>query len=112
MGKSAKVHKRVVSRVECVDFIFTHLLQPKKSKPSSTNLSKLASGSSSSSHIQVVQSAKKRAKLKGRAISTTASASSDPSKGVLGDADYVSLLMGGRRKAKEEALKLPQKPHK
>lgn len=90
---------------------FTHLLQPKKSKALSANLSTSASGSSSSSHNQVVQSAKKRAKLKGKAISTTApGTSSDPSKGVLGDADYVSLLMGGRRKAKEEALKLPQKP--
>jgi len=26
--------------------------------------------------------------------------------GVLGDADYVSLMMGGRRKAKQEAEKL------
>lgn len=30
------------------------------------------------------------------------------SKGVLGGADYVTLLMGGRRKADEEAKKLLQ----
>ena len=27
---------------------------------------------------------------------------------VLGGADYVELMMGGRRKAKEEAMKLPR----
>lgn len=27
---------------------------------------------------------------------------------VLGGADYVTLMMGGRRKAREEAIKLPE----
>lgn len=50
------------------------------------------------------QAAKKKASLKGKAKRT----SSEKEGGVLGDADYVSLMMGGRRKAKEEAKKLPQ----
>jgi len=53
-----------------------------------------------------VQSAKKRSTLKGKA--TKDKNSSNTGDGVLGGADYVSLLMGGRRKAKEEAQKLPK----
>jgi len=53
-----------------------------------------------------VQSAKKRSTLKGKATKDKNSSNTDD--GVLGGADYVSLLMGGRRKAKEEAQKLPK----
>lgn len=45
-----------------------------------------------------VRSAKKRAGLKSKA---------KEGEHVLGGADYVTLLLGGRRKAAEEALKLP-----
>ncbi|KAH6912676.1 hypothetical protein BKA70DRAFT_1422248 [Coprinopsis sp. MPI-PUGE-AT-0042] len=51
-----------------------------------------------------VQASKKKASLKAKA-STSKSEKRDGH--VLGGADYVSLMMGGRRKAREEAAKLP-----
>ncbi|KAH7920484.1 hypothetical protein BV22DRAFT_1073879 [Leucogyrophana mollusca] len=58
-----------------------------------------------------VQAAKKRTILKGKAKSKS-SARQDQDAGsgghVLGGADYVTLLMGGRKKAAEEARKLPK----
>ncbi|KAF8158175.1 hypothetical protein B0H34DRAFT_797591 [Crassisporium funariophilum] len=87
MGKSAKVHKRVSKKLKSA------------STPSNSNTP------SASSRSQV-QTAKKRASLKEKTSKDNGSASSG--KGVLGGADYVSLLMGGRRKAREEAGKLPQ----
>jgi len=52
-----------------------------------------------------VQAAEKRATLKEK-IGKDKAAHASSSKGVLGDVDYVTLMMGGRRKAKEEAEKL------
>ncbi|KAJ6525234.1 hypothetical protein DFH09DRAFT_1188634, partial [Mycena vulgaris] len=86
--KSAKLHKR-----------------PK-------NLKKTTTGASASGAAAVVggaqaqaQSAKKKAGLKAKTGRGAA-----PTEGhVLGGADYVSL-MGGRRKAREEAAKLPRNP--
>ncbi|KAG6377139.1 hypothetical protein JVT61DRAFT_1191 [Boletus reticuloceps] len=49
-----------------------------------------------------VQSAKKRADLKSKAKGRSSSKGD-----VLGGADYVTLMLGGRRKAADEALKLP-----
>lgn len=49
-----------------------------------------------------VQSAKKRAGLKSKAKARPGA----QGESVLGGADYVTLLLGGRRKAAEEALKL------
>ncbi|KAF8551703.1 hypothetical protein OG21DRAFT_1370268, partial [Imleria badia] len=48
--------------------------------------------------VPAVQSAKKRTGLKSKAKA---------GEHVLGGADYVTLLLGGRRKAADEATKLP-----
>ncbi|KAG6853934.1 hypothetical protein C0991_012426 [Blastosporella zonata] len=85
MGKSAKLHKRV-----------------KKTTSSGGSTSNPAAFSSTS-HAQA-QAAKKRATLKGK---TTKNGSGVTDAGVLGGADYVDLMMGGRRKARQEAKKLP-----
>ncbi|KAK0201671.1 hypothetical protein DFS33DRAFT_1349127 [Desarmillaria ectypa] len=84
MGRSAKVTKRV----------------PKKLKSSA-----LVTGSSANntSQAQRVQNAKKRAGLKNKAANKGGSNES-----LLGGADYVSLMMGGRKKARQEAQKLPK----
>lgn len=55
-----------------------------------------------SSHVQA---ARKRADLKSKSKSKPSS-SKGPGEHVLGGADYVTLLMGGRKKAAGEALKL------
>ncbi|PPQ92826.1 hypothetical protein CVT25_004314 [Psilocybe cyanescens] len=89
MGKSAKVHKRV----------------PKKSKSSTTTATSSAP-SASSSRTQV-QTSKKHSALKEKAGKGKGS-STTPKGGVLGGADYLSLLMGSRRKIAEEAKKLPK----
>ncbi|KAH0832097.1 hypothetical protein J3R83DRAFT_13006 [Lanmaoa asiatica] len=52
-----------------------------------------------------VQSAKKRAGLKSKAKAKSGTKGTQGDH-VLGGADYVTLLLGGRRKAAEEALKL------
>ncbi|KAG5637360.1 hypothetical protein H0H81_004824 [Sphagnurus paluster] len=52
------------------------------------------------------QAAKKKANLKDK-TSKRGSGSSAKDGGVLGGADYVDLMMGSRKKAKEEAKKLP-----
>jgi hypothetical protein len=76
-----------------------------------------ATSAASTSHSAPPQSkakdAKKRADLKVKTSTSKSKQSgqrddADGGAGVLGGADYVSLLMGGRRKAKEEAEKLPQ----
>jgi len=87
MGKSAKLHKRVSKKL--------------KSNTSTTTSTPIAS----SSRTQV-ESAKKRSSLKEKVKKDKALASSGG--GVLGDADYVSLMMGSRTKAREEAKKLPR----
>lgn len=52
---------------------------------------------------EATTAASKKAKLKAK-IAKTKGPSEDH---VLGGADYVTLMMGGRRKAREEARKLP-----
>jgi hypothetical protein len=89
MGKSAKVHKRVGKKL--------------KSKPTTA----VTPNASSSSIQPQVQAAQKRASLKGKTAKGKGSGISK-SKGVLGGADYVTLLLGGRRKADREAEKLPR----
>ncbi|KAJ7600935.1 hypothetical protein C8J56DRAFT_21958 [Mycena floridula] len=79
MGKSAKLHKRT-----------------KKLKSSTS--SSVAIASTTTSHP--VQAAKKKRTLK----TGSRKAGDGP---VLGGADYVSLMMGSRKRAREEALKLP-----
>ncbi len=78
-------------------------MQTKYSKGGPSN--KAAPAQSADVHLQT---SKKKATLKekvGRAKSRNGGGT--PGK-VLGDADYVTLLMGSRRKAMEEAQKLPR----
>ncbi|KAG6891508.1 hypothetical protein C0992_005041 [Termitomyces sp. T32_za158] len=84
MGKSAKLHKRM------------------KKVKSSGGYTANPAPSASTPQAQV-QAARKKANLKGK---TTKSNSGSSGKGLLGGADYVDLMMGGRRKAKLEAQKL------
>ncbi|KAF8634164.1 hypothetical protein AX15_001032 [Amanita polypyramis BW_CC] len=93
MGRSAKLHKRVPKKL--------------KSILPSSNATSTQSTPSMLSQLKA-QNAKGRADLKARAAKSKSSASGQREGGVLGGADYVSLLMGGRRKAREEAGKLPQ----
>ncbi|TFK24989.1 hypothetical protein FA15DRAFT_591588 [Coprinopsis marcescibilis] len=81
MGKSAKLHKRV-----------------KKTKSGSNTNSAIAS-----TQVQA-QAAKKKTTLKDKSSKSKSENREGP---VLGGADYVALMMGGRRKAKAEAAKLP-----
>ncbi|KAF7422685.1 hypothetical protein PC9H_010841 [Pleurotus ostreatus] len=87
MGRSAKVHKRVT----------------KKTKGGASNKAVPAQGA----HVHL-QTSKKKATLKDRKVNKAKSGNGGGASGVLGGADYVTLLMGGRRKAMEEAQKLPQ----
>ncbi|KAF9483519.1 hypothetical protein BDN70DRAFT_827540 [Pholiota conissans] len=88
MGKSAKLHKRV----------------PKKLKSSSSIAANTSNVTATSSRTQI-ESAKKRSTLKQKSGSGFTKSGNGP---ILGGADYVSLLMGSRRKVREEAKKLPQ----
>lgn len=83
MGKSAKLHKRV------------------KKIASSSSGGTAPTSTSAQGHAQT---AKKRATLKEKGKRPNQRQDGP----VLGGADYVSLMMGGRRKATEEARKLPQ----
>jgi len=93
MGRSAKFHKR-----------------PKKPTASSSTAPSLAhtppAKPSNASAGPYPQEQKKRAGLKAKAAS--ARRRKDGAEGpVLGGADYVDLMLGGRRRAMEEAAKLP-----
>ncbi|KAJ3717159.1 hypothetical protein C8R42DRAFT_678098 [Lentinula raphanica] len=92
MGRSAKVHKRVSKKVKS---------SANTQVPSQTE--------------QQLQASKKKATLKEKSKQATGSSAKINNEGstrqgghVLGGADYVSLLMGGRRKAREEGAKLPR----
>jgi len=78
-----------------------------KTNTSSSSTAVTIPNASSSSVRPQVQAAKKRASLKERTAKEKGPGKSK-SNGVLGGADYVTLLMGGRRRASEEAKKLPQ----
>jgi len=90
MGKSAKLHKRT----------------PK-------NLKKPSTGASSSTAAVIVgggsqaqaQNSRKKAGLKQKVANR---GTANQGTHVLGGADYVSLMMGSRKKAREEAAKLPR----
>ncbi|KAI0051107.1 hypothetical protein FA95DRAFT_1554925 [Auriscalpium vulgare] len=79
MGRSAKLHKR----------------------------NKMNSTPAAGGHIEqaaTVGAAKKKAVLKARSASRKPGAEGH----VLGGADYVDIMLGGRRRAREAAQKLPQ----
>ena len=78
--------------------------QPKVKSSSSATTNPATSAASSSR--SKVETAKKRSTLKQKSGKSDSFARTG--KGVLGDDDYVSLLMGSRRKVREEAQKLPQ----
>lgn len=100
MGKSAKLHKRVVrlSSSLCLFLLINTCYQPKKLKSSSQ------SSSQSTSAQNHAQNAQKKASRKNLAAKAKGGKSEGP---ILGGADYVTLMMSGRRKAQEEAIKLP-----
>jgi len=83
MGKNAKVHKRL------------------KKKTASHTVS--GPSAISNSHPRV-QAAKQKAGLK---YKTKNRGAGNEEGGLLGGVDYVSMMMGGRRKAKQEAAKMP-----
>ncbi|KAG9118790.1 hypothetical protein FRC07_006520 [Ceratobasidium sp. 392] len=84
MGKSAKLHKR---KGKTTSSFSTHSKSQSNPSASQTQTNKVA------------DSKKKAQKSK---------PSAKPREGhVLGGADYVTLMTGGRTKARQEALKLP-----
>ncbi|KAF9221588.1 hypothetical protein BS17DRAFT_757567 [Gyrodon lividus] len=97
MGRSAKFHKRVKKTASSSN------AQSRPAVPESRTKTSAAVGNASSS----VQSAKKRSDLKSK-VKARPGTKSVEGEHVLGGADYVTLLLGGRRKAAEEALKLPK----
>jgi len=84
MGRSAKVHKRV----------------SKKTKSSSN----ASTQPPQKQHSEQIQASKKKATLK----ESKGPGLHKEGEHVLGGADYVSLMMGGRKKAREEGAKLPR----
>ncbi|KAG2127875.1 hypothetical protein BD769DRAFT_1459726 [Suillus cothurnatus] len=97
MGRNAKLYKRIKKKTAASS----------ASHPSSGSLS--AGANTSTPHVvsSNVQTARKRADLKSKSKSKPSS-SKATGEHILGGADYVTLLMGGRKKAAEEALKLPK----
>ncbi|KAG1792946.1 uncharacterized protein HD556DRAFT_1444025 [Suillus plorans] len=98
MGRNAKLHKRIKKKTTTSS----------TSHPSSRSLSAANTPNAPvvSSHVQA---ANRRADLKSKSKSKSKPSSSKVTgERVLGGADYVTLLMGGRKKAAEEALKLPK----
>jgi len=84
-----------------------HLTQ-KKTGASVTQTAK-SGGGQQAAHTDkttAATTAKKKAGLKGKAQSAKRKQGVEGH--VLGDADYVDLMMGGRRKARKEASKLPE----
>ncbi|KAI5119202.1 hypothetical protein M0805_004457 [Coniferiporia weirii] len=88
MGRSAKLHKRVKKTASSVS------QTPKASVP----------GPSTASKVQAAAGAKRKAGLKDKAAAKRGAGDGGH---VLGGADYVDLMMGSRRRAQEEARKLP-----
>ncbi|CAE6432618.1 unnamed protein product [Rhizoctonia solani] len=88
MGKSAKLHKR-----------------PRKDKVTGSSTSHAKSQSNPVAPPPKPQPAKVKAD-KSRRLKSKPSTNGRDGR-VLGGADYVTLMMGGRAKAREEALKLP-----
>lgn len=102
MGRSAKLHKRVVSNADTSQiFLVIQFRQPKK--PKLHGPGNPMSNAQSAPQSQA-QKAKKRATIKGQVGARKSGPESG--EGVLGGADYVALMTGGRRKARQEVEKL------
>ncbi|KAG2112305.1 uncharacterized protein F5147DRAFT_684586 [Suillus discolor] len=98
MGRNAKLHKRIKKK--------TTASSASHPSPGSLSAANTPNAPVVSSHVQA---ARKRADLKSKSKSKSKPPSSKlTGERVLGDADYVTLLMGGRKKAAKEALKLPK----
>ncbi|KAF8645164.1 hypothetical protein AX16_007992 [Volvariella volvacea WC 439] len=95
MGKSAKFLKRTHKKIK------SSIAASK-----STQAHQPTTAVASTKEQYQIQAAKKKASLKAKA--TKSSQNNSQEKGVLGGADYVTLMMGGRRKAKAEAALLPK----
>ncbi|OCH88466.1 hypothetical protein OBBRIDRAFT_734419 [Obba rivulosa] len=89
MGRSAKFHKRAQKQ--------------KKTTSAPTATAAQVSAKASTAQSAAAEQ-KKRANLKAKA----GKARRDAEGPVLGGADYVALMLGSRRKAMEEAAKLPK----
>ncbi|KAI6129966.1 hypothetical protein EV401DRAFT_1851914 [Pisolithus croceorrhizus] len=108
MGRSAKVHKRVVSLMSTHAHPGAERLHPLAIAPQKRT---------TKPQSQPAPPPEPKSKTKSSGPTTTETAKNkgkSATKGadgghVLGGADYVTLMMGGRRKAAEEALKLPPK---
>lgn len=98
MGRSAKFLKK--ARFHSIRAPFSLIYFPK--------VKKSTSGASQSTNkptaVSVTAEQKKKAGLKAKAYKRKPGSEGH----VLGGADYVGLMMGGRRRAREEAAKLPQ----
>jgi hypothetical protein len=88
-----------LSAILCVYLITVFSCQDKKKLSSST----AAQLPKTPNPAEAAFVAKKKAGLKGKAVKNR-----EVEGHVLGGADYVTLMMGGRRKAREEAMKLPR----
>ncbi|KAH9851634.1 hypothetical protein C2E23DRAFT_732666 [Lenzites betulinus] len=91
MGRSAKFHKRQ---------------QTKKTTSGGPSASTTPAPSKAAASAPTPAEQKKRAGLKEKAKASTHRRSGDAGP-VLGGADYVALMLGGRRRARAEAAKLP-----
>jgi len=88
MGKSAKLHKRISKTLK---------------KPAATTPIAVAIRGDGA---QAQAKSAKSVAMKRKAARKGAGAATD--KHVLGGADYVDIMMGSRKKAREEAAKLPR----
>ncbi|PCH43936.1 hypothetical protein WOLCODRAFT_75229 [Wolfiporia cocos MD-104 SS10] len=87
MGRSAKLHKRAKKTTNSS----ISAVQPAAKTPAA--------------NVSAVQEQKRRTGLKAKATKRKKDGVEGP---VLDGADYVDLMLGGRRKALEEAAKLPK----
>jgi hypothetical protein len=129
MGKSAKIHKRTVRPPQnhpiapnkeccCSHVSFPLLPQSQKKKTSSdggASTTLTTPTTTKPAQQAAIASAAKKTKLKGKRGKLAARSSSSGGVGggggplgVLGGADYVDIMMGSRRREREEALKLPR----
>jgi hypothetical protein len=115
MGRSAKVHKRGVRESVLThhhDLCSCDQQKDKKSTSTSTsstsNTPPIAKPPSASEKQSLVAQAKKRTQLKEKAKTKGAAKRTSGLKDgyVLGGADYVEMMSGSRKRAREEAEKL------
>ena len=110
MGRSAKVHKRAVCSPVHLSLVQNPHSVTKLQKKASLSAQTKTTSSAPAVHVEktaAVASSKKKAGLKEKAAAATGKRKPGTEGRVLGGADYVDVMMGGRRKAKSEVLRLP-----